>query len=130
LESRFIPALSTELWPGAKKTRDQPPIALTSHLADGRYLLEQYEALRGEALREDWRERGHGMALFMTRGMTAWVAAVTALAPAVPKPQQSAAEETAPAHRPMVALSFRTELTAVLAGMVLACCGGKEEAVG
>jgi hypothetical protein len=67
------------------------------------------------------------MALFMTRGMAAWVAAVAALAPAVPKPQQSAAEETAQAQRPMVALSFRTELTAVLAGMVLACSGGEEE---
>ena len=124
------PLSRSSFGPAQKKTRDQPPIALTSRLADGRYLLEQYEALRGEALREDWRARGHGMALFMTRGMTAWVAAVAALAPAVPKPQQSAAEETAQAHRPMVALSFRTELTVVLAGMVLACCGGKEEAGG
>jgi hypothetical protein len=66
------------------------------------------------------------MAMFMTRGMTAWVAAVAALAPAVPKPQQCAAEEASQSDRPMAALSFRAELTAVLAGMVLACCDGKE----
>lgn len=70
------------------------------------------------------------MALFMTRGMTAWVAAVAALAPAVPKPKQGGAEEALQSHRPMVVLSFRAELTAVLAGMVLACCDGKEVAVG
>jgi hypothetical protein len=103
---------------------------VTSGLGDGRYLLEQYEALRREASREDWRERGHGMALFMTRGMTSWAAAVAALAPAVPQPQQGAADEAPHSDRPMVALSFRAELTAVLAGMVLACCDGNKEAVG
>jgi hypothetical protein len=30
----------------------------------------------------------------------------------------------------VVAFSFRAELTAVLAGMVLACCEGKKEAGG
>jgi uncharacterized membrane protein YdfJ with MMPL/SSD domain len=69
------------------------------------------------------------MALFMTRGMTAWIAAVAALAPAAPQLQQRAVEDSQ-SHRPVVAPSFRAELTAVLAGMVLACCGGKEEAVG
>lgn len=125
------PFSRTSCGPAQKKTGDQTPIDLTSHLADGRYLLEQYEALRREALREDWRARGHGMALFMTRGMTAWVATVIALAPAaVPKPQQCAAEEAPQSHRPVVAFSFRAELTAVLAGMVLACCEGKKEAGG
>jgi hypothetical protein len=70
------------------------------------------------------------MALFMTRGMTAWVAAVAALEPAASEPPHCAAEDTQQSHRPMVALSFRAELTAVLAAMVLAYCGGKEEAVG
>jgi hypothetical protein len=71
------------------------------------------------------------MALFMNRGMTAWVAAVAALASAAPQPRPCAPEEALQSHRPMLALSFRAELTAVLAGMVLACCDGKkEEAVG
>jgi hypothetical protein len=70
------------------------------------------------------------MALFVTRGMTAWVAAVAALEPAAPEPPHCAGEDTQQSHRPMVALSFRAELTAVLAGMVLAYCGGKEEVVG
>jgi hypothetical protein len=69
------------------------------------------------------------LALFMTRGMTAWVAAVAALAPAASEPPHCAAEGTPQSHRPMVALSFRAELTAVLAGMVLAYCDGKEAAV-
>jgi hypothetical protein len=70
------------------------------------------------------------MALFMTRGMTAWVAAVAALEPAAPEPPHYVGEDTQQSRRPMVALSFRAELTAVLAGMVLAYCGDKEEAVG
>src|SRR5215831_4252398 len=114
LELRFIRALSTELWLGAKKTGDQTPNGLTSCLGGGRYQLEQYEALRREALREDWRERGHGMALFISRGMPSWVAAVAALAPAARQPQQRAAEEAPHPQRPVVALSFRAELTAVL----------------
>lgn len=78
----------------------------------------------------DWGERGHGMALFLARGMTAWVAAVEALAPAATKPQQCAADDAALSHRPTISFSFRAELTTVLAGMVLACSGGEEEAVG
>jgi len=113
-----------------KKTRDHPPVELTTNRTDGRYLFEQYEALRREALRQDWKERGHGMALFVTRGMTAWVAAVAALEPAAPEPSPCVGADTSQSRRPMVALSFRAELTAVLAGMVLAYCGGKEEAVG
>jgi len=70
------------------------------------------------------------MALFVTRGMSAWVAAVAALEPATRELPHCAGEDTQQSRRPMVALPFRTELTAVLAGMVLAYCGGKEEAVG
>jgi len=70
------------------------------------------------------------MALFISRGMPSWVAAVAALAPAARQPQQRAAEEAPHPQRPVVALSFRAELTAVLAGMVLACCDGNREAVG
>lgn len=116
--------------PAQKKTRAHPPLELTTSRTDGRYLFEQYEALRREALRQDWRERGHGMALFVTRGMSAWVAAVAALEPAAPEPPHCVGEDTPQSRRPMVALSIRAELTAVLAGMVLAYCGGREEAVG
>lgn len=80
-------------------------------------------------MEEDWSERGHGLALFLVRGMTAWVAAVAALAPAAPKSRPCAADDTAQSHRPTVAFSLRAELTTVLAGMVLACSRGEEEVV-
>ena len=86
--------------------------------------------MRREAVEKDWSERGHGLALFLARGMTAWVAAVEALVPAAPKPRQGAADDASPSPRPSVSFSFRAELTTVLAGMVLACCRGEEEAVG
>ena len=70
------------------------------------------------------------MALFVSRGMSAWVAAVAALEPVTRELPHCVGEDTQQSWRPMVALSFRAELTAVLAGMVLAYCGGKEEAVG
>jgi hypothetical protein len=76
--------------------------------------------LRREAVEGDWEERGHGLALFLARGMTAWVAAVEALAPAAPK-RQCAADDSSQSHRPTISFSFRAELTTVLAGMVLAC---------
>ena len=75
-------------------------------------------------------ERGHGLALFLARGMTAWVVAVEALTPAASKPRQCAADDASPSPRPTLSFSFRAELTTVLAGMVLACSGGEEEAVG
>jgi hypothetical protein len=113
-----------------KKTRDQAPISLTRRIADAQYLPGQYEALRREALEEDGRERGHGMALFMARGMTAWVAAVQDLAPAAFKPQQRLDDDAPLSGGPALPFSLREELTTLLAGMVLACCGGEEEAGG
>ncbi|HEX8810692.1 MAG TPA: hypothetical protein VF742_01745 [Terracidiphilus sp.] len=79
--------------------------------------------MRREALAENGRERGHGLALFLARGMTAWVAAVGALTPAVSKPRQGAADHYSDSPRPTLSVSYRTELTTVLAGMVLACSG-------
>lgn len=84
------------------------------------YVLQQYEALRQEALglAPDGR-RGHGLALFMARGMAAWLAALRALAPRMAPP--------APSLEPTTDLcsilppSARSDLTLVLAGMVLAC---------
>lgn len=84
------------------------------------YVLDQYETLRREATEPvPNRLRGHGLALFLTRGMPGWLAALTALAP-VPRPSCALA---APSRegRPTVLPSARAELTTVLAAMVLAC---------
>ena len=49
---------------------------------DPRDALDQYEALRREVTESGpGRRRGHGLALFLTRGMPGWLAALTALAP-------------------------------------------------
>src|SRR5207245_1711147 len=56
-----------------KKTHDhdRARLSLTPRLADAGYLLEQYEALRREALAAGWiGERGHGLAMFLARGST------------------------------------------------------------
>jgi len=89
--------------------------------SDSPYVLEQYEALRREAteLGPD-RRRGHGLALFLTRGMSGWLAALTALAPAS-KPSRALTDPPPPEGRPTVLPSSRAELTTILAGMVLAC---------
>ena len=92
---------------------------------DPRIVLEQYEALRREATETPLGgSRGHGLALFLTRGLPGWLAALTALtAPRRPPP----APAEAPRHPgPTLGPSARTELTTVLAGMVLACAAGRE----
>jgi hypothetical protein len=87
---------------------------------DPRYALDQYEALRREVTEPaPGGPRGHGLALFLTRGMSGWLAALTALAPA-PRPARVLTDPP-PAGRPTVLPSSRGELTTVLAGMVLAC---------
>jgi hypothetical protein len=87
---------------------------------DRRYALDQYEALRREVTESGPCElRGHGLALFLTRGMPGWLAALTALAP-TPRLSRALAEAP-PEGRPTVLPSARAELTTVLAGMVLAC---------
>jgi len=67
-------------------------------------------------------ERGHGLAMFVARGMSAWVAAVRALAPS--KRREVSGEDSAQQALPTPLDSFRAELTTVLAGMVLACSDG------
>jgi hypothetical protein len=87
---------------------------------DPHTLLSHYETLRREALATlPLGPRGHGLALFLTRGMSAWLAAVTALAPSVPLPPPHADLQVGP-PRTMLPPG-RSELTTVLAGMVLAC---------
>jgi hypothetical protein len=87
---------------------------------DPHYVFEQYEALRREA--RTAVRGGHGLTLFLTRGMPAWLAALTALAP---RPAMAAGDRATgpPDAGPCLASGVRTELIAVLAGMVLGCAG-------
>ena len=94
-------------------------------MADAAYVLDQYEALRREALEvAPFAPRGHGLALFITRGLPAWLTALTALAPSRPA-RAVDARRAEPASRLLPAA--RGELTTVLAGMVLACAQPREE---
>jgi hypothetical protein len=89
--------------------------------ADPRHLLEHYEALRREALEGTWTgERGHGLALFLARGMSAWLDALRSLTPSHAERWPVPAEEPPGNRAPAPAPSVRMELTMVLAGMVLA----------
>ncbi len=94
-------------------------------VADAAYVLEQYEALRRDALEvAPFAPRGHGLALFIARGLPAWLTALTALAPA--RPVRAVDERPAePASRLLPAA--RVEFTTVLAGMVLLCAQPREE---
>jgi len=86
-------------------------------VADVQSLVEQYEALRREALEvAPFGPRGQGLALFLTRGMPAWLTALPALAPS-PRPR----DDGPVVPRPQLLPTIRAELTTVLAGMVLAC---------
>ena len=82
------------------------------------YVVAQYEALRREALSVLPGHYGHGLTVLLTRGMPAWLAALTALAPRPPLPPSvlASAERT-----PSVLGTVRAELTTLLATMVLAC---------
>jgi hypothetical protein len=93
-------------------------------VADAHYAVAQYEALRREALEvAPFGPRGHGLVLLLTRGVPAWLTALTALGPARPgRPL----EEPPAGPRPWLPPSARAELTTVLAGMVLACTQGTE----
>lgn len=89
------------------------------------YVIDQYEALRREALAvAQYAPRGHGLALVIARGLPAWLTALTALTPAWP-----ARGTTQPLAASAVRLlpAARGELTTVLAGMVLACVPETEE---
>jgi hypothetical protein len=93
-------------------------------VADAAYVLDQYEALRREALEvAPFAPRGHGLALFIARGLPAWLTALTALVPS-PPPRPVNAQPAASASRLFPAA--RVELTTVLAGMVLRCAEPKE----
>jgi hypothetical protein len=93
-------------------------------VADAAYVVDQYEALRREALEvAPFAPRGHGLALFIARGLPAWLAALTALAPSRPvRPVDERPAEPAAWLLP----AARVELTNVLAGMVLVCAQPRE----
>lgn len=95
-------------------------------MADAAYVLEQYEAVRREALAvAPWAPRGHGLALVIARGLPAWLRALTALAPSRPT---RAVDERGAAPASRLQPAARVELTTVLAGMVLACARPQEGA--
>lgn len=79
-------------------------------------VLEQYEALRRDVLAG--KHGGHGLALLLARGMVAWIDALVVLAPPVSVGLPSKARFSFAAE---LATSTRSELTHVLADMVLAC---------
>lgn len=90
--------------------------------AEPGWLLEHYEALRREALDGTRNgERGHGLALFLARGMIAWLDALRALTPTPSQGSTAGATQKPPLDRaPIPPPSVRVELTMMLAGMVLA----------
>ena len=88
---------------------------------DSNQVLEQYEALRRDVLATGSSvDRGLGLSLFLTRGMSAWLAAVTALMSRSPRPAMISAPQQFE-RMPVLVPSLRSELTVMLADMVLAC---------
>ncbi len=90
---------------------------MNSFSLDPTFLLEQYEALRTEALEAElFGRRGHGLTLFLSRGMITWMAALQALGrcPIAVTEDRSIQYLDLPA-------AVRSDLTVVLADMVLAC---------
>ncbi len=81
---------------------------------DGEYLLEQYELLRHEASEVlPHARQGHGLQLFLTRGMVAWIEVVSCLSG-----RKAAAVEPDNSTSPV---PLQPEVATVLANMVLGC---------
>jgi hypothetical protein len=88
---------------------------------DADYVREQYERLRREASTTDpTAPRGHGLALFMMRGMSGWLTVMQTLAPA-PRARAERTDAVVPPDRIAWRADDRTELTHVLASLVLTC---------
>lgn len=91
---------------------------------DAQYVIDQYEALRREALEvAPFGPRGQGLVLLLTRGVPAWL---TALATVVPPSPARGPDDRPREHPPQLPTAARGELTTVLAGMVLACTAERE----
>jgi hypothetical protein len=87
---------------------------MSSHMFNAEYLREQYELLRREAVELfPYAQRGHGLLLFLTRGMVAWIEAVSCLSG-----RRAASVEVTTSTLPF---SLRPEITTVLANMILVC---------
>ena len=85
---------------------------MSCHTFDAEYLLEQYKLLRQEALEVSVHaRRGHGLLLFLTRGMVAWIQAVSCLSGRQVVPPEFTSS--------LLPLPVRPEVTKVLANMVL-----------
>jgi hypothetical protein len=81
-------------------------------------MLDQYETLRSEVAAGDpMSGRGHGRALFLARGMAAWMMALQQLTPPVEVITIEFHDEQTPPIYP----EARSALTALLADMVLVC---------
>jgi len=74
---------------------------------------QEYENLRREALQAS-AHRGHGLALFLSRGMMAWLEALTAL-------RSRPLLRSTPQESFDLPSVFRPDLTTLLANMVLSC---------
>jgi len=87
---------------------------MSGNTFDAEYLLEQYELLRQEAIevRSQFRQ-GHGLLLFLTKGMVAWIEAVSCISGRQAVPVKLV---DSPAS-----ISLQPEVTTVLANMVLGC---------
>ena len=84
------------------------------------YVRAQYELVRREATTTDSTgPRGHGLVLLMTRGMSGWLEAIQTLAP-TPRAESARMDAIASSDRAWQA-NDRTQLTHVLASMVLTC---------
>lgn len=81
---------------------------------------QTYEALRGQALGSIGLGcHSHGLSLFLTRGMSAWLAALKVLER--PKPVRREALVSANSGGRALALSLRSDFTLIVAEMVEAC---------
>jgi hypothetical protein len=74
---------------------------------------QEYENLRREALQTDSR-RGHGLALFLSHGMMAWLEALPAL-------RSHPIAQTEPQESFDLPSVLRPDLTTLLTNMVLSC---------
>ena len=89
------------------------------------YALEQYEALRREALENAFGgRRGQGLSLFVTQGMSAWLRALSLLVPRpvmlAPAGEPFRASAGVPSERPALPSGARSDMSRALARMVLA----------
>ena len=88
--------------------------------SDPDYMVDQYEALRRQVLETGSAAgRGHGLALFLARGMPGWLVALAALAQSTDRPH--CPSESQPSDCiPNLPCFLHSDFTSVLVDMVLA----------